>query len=662
MYAIRGLEVHPTDVRMYKQVADLSARLGKTAEAIALLRKGSKALPQEGELSFWLAEMLIDGGKEDHLKEAADLIALLKDQRIEPAVLGYLEGRYKVAHEDWLEASNLLEGAYTPLMLRQSVLARRCALLLAKCYEQLGDPRQQFSAYKRARADDPDDPLWFTASEGMARSLLMDNKPEEALDAYRRLMSQAPAARVVMARILLVQILSLSETQSRNQADLDRRWAEIDNLLSEAARLLPKSSEVTILRAQALAMRSKHEEGKNLLEKALAEDPRDVFLWIARAGLESSQSDSARGLKILDDAEKQLGEHIEVRLARMQYARQTGGPEALTKLAKLEEGAEKLSQSDRIRLWRGLADGFTALGKYAEARRLLEQVAQQKPYDLGVRISLFDLSILEHDENGLERWSTEIRRLEGENGTLWRYGAAARLISRATRRQDQNGLLEARELLARVDARRPTWARVWVCKAQLAMLIGNNNRKDVALRNYQKAIELGERSPVVILETIRLLQDKGKNDEAIEIIQRLPATMPLARLLDRVVIDLKLRANDAASAEALAEKAVAKKPEDHRNHLALATVYAAQRKQPQAEKALRRAWELAKDKPETWVSLISFLAKTNRKIEAAALIRDAQAKLPEAKHRLAYVQCYVAVGEPDKAEALIRARAQGESE
>jgi cellulose synthase operon protein C len=638
--ARRGLEVHPQDVRLYKEVADLTVLAGRRSEALDYLRRGVKALPKESQLAFQLAELLTQEGQ---LEEAAALMPQLKKLKIDPAILDYLDGRRMVVQEEWLEASKTLESAY-PELVRWPDLTRKSALLLGKCYEQLGDADQQYSAYRRVLTEDVHDPLWFTAAEGVARSLLALNKVDEALEAYRRLVPQAPAARLMVARLSIVRNLRLPEAQ--------RHWEEVDQLLAEARRLLPQSAEAAILQAQALAARSRYDEANGLLTAVETELPDDVHLRVARAGVAEAQGKSASALAILDEAEKRFGDQVELRLARVRYYLRTEDRgEAMKLLRKLEEGVDRFSETERRSLESGLAEAYASLDKPAEARRLWEQLAQRKPNDLGVRIHLFDTALQTRDDEAAERLLVEIRRLEGEKGTLWRYSKAALLVNRAKPGNSQ-ALEEARPLLLQVAARRPNWSRVPTCQAQMALREG---RIDDAIRQYLKAIELGERSPAVLLDAIRLLRERHRDPEAYEVIRKLPEQTPLLKQLSNVIVDLSLNSKDTAAAEKLARQTVADNPGDYRAHLSLAHVHWARNDYQETEISLRQAVKLAKNKPEPWTALIVFLEKTGKREKAEEAFREARGNLPETENRLTYAYCYEVVGQPKQAEDLYRA-------
>ena len=650
-YARHGLELYPKDVRMYKQVADVAVQSGHGDKAIELLKKGVAELPEEVDLTFLLADLLIADGK---LDEATPLLAQLKAKGVDPGILDFMEGRKLFGQKKWLVAAKKLEGAYTSLA-RRPELARQTALLLGTCYEQLGDPDQQYSAYRRAYTEDPSDPAWFPAAEGVARSLLAMNKVNEALDAYRKLVPHAPGARVVVVRLLLLHNLGLPQGE--------RDWKEVDRLLKEAASIVPKPPELPSLRVQVLVAKASYQEpktaagsfevAKSILQEARADDPRDASLWIVQAALDGAcpPGTAVVALKVLDEAEKELGDLVEFRLARVRFLLQLEGKDAAKSLGKVEEGAAKFSAPEKLRLWRGLAEAYTTINELPKARQLWERVAAENKDDLGVWLKLFDLTLLANDDAGMDGAVREIQKFEGEKGTLWRYATAARLINSAEH-GDRKALDQARALLTPVAARRPTWARVPVCQARIEVLLGNT---DGALRYYLSAVELGERGSFILMETIRLLRQRQRYAEAYQVIQKLPEQTPLLQQMSDVVIDLSLRSKDFSRALDLALKAVRDNPNDYHTHLSLGEVYGALGDQVKAEDAIRTALKMpnADKVPDTWATLVLFLARSpGRKEEALKTIQQAQEKLPVGKNRLAYAQCYEAVGDLNRAKEL----------
>jgi tetratricopeptide (TPR) repeat protein len=662
-YAKRGLALHPKDVRTYRQVMDLELSLGRPDEAVAMLRRGVVDLPEEGLLRFMLADLLLRKGETE---EAAAHVAKLKEMHLDQPLLDYLDGCRKLARQDWLEASKHFEKAYVG-MTRQPELARQTAIFLGRCYEELGDPDREYAAYQKARTDNVRDPLWLQVVAGLAHANLGMNRLNEALEDYRKLIPRLPAARLIVARLLIDRNYGLP----RNE----RNWAEADQLLDEAAQLFPKNAEVAVLRARALAGRGEEKKAKALLEEVTRADPKNVQAWVALAGLESGRQDFAAALAVLDRGARPeaAGDVVDFRLARAGIIlQQTAGgkitDDQRKALKQAEEGAQSFPPPERERLARGLADGYILWKEFGEARRLLERLVADRPADLPARLRLFDLTVLESKAAGagapaddgktdgrLEEEVREIRRIEGDKGTLWRYARAAALLNRARRRPDERKTLldEARRLLKEVAAARPGWPRAHVCQAQLETLAG---KTDEAIRAYKKAIDLGERDAFILLEAVNLMVERHRYAEAYAVVQQLPEQSPALQGLGPTIVTLSLRARDTDVAERTAREALNNKPTDYRSHLLLAQIYSAKGERDKAEKAIGEALKYGDDAPETWSAWVQFLARSGRAPEAKAALEQARQKLkPEEKHRLVLSFCCDLVGETEQAKGLLRA-------
>src|SRR5439155_11223225 len=125
-------------------------------------------------------------------------------------------------------------------------------------------------------------------------------------------------------------------------------------------------------------------------------------MWVALA-TSWEREKPEKALEILAEAERRLGDRMELRLARMRHWSYQAGEENLAALAKLEQGLDKFSPAEQARLQRALAEAHYRLGDPKDAERLWTQVAQQQKGDLRIRLVLFDLALLHGDETALKR-------------------------------------------------------------------------------------------------------------------------------------------------------------------------------------------------------------------------------------------------------------------
>src|SRR5262249_29436755 len=342
----------------------------------------------------------------------------------------------------------------------------------------------------------------------MAAALLALGKLDESLEVYRRLGAQLAVARL---HILGSMALPVKERSSELK-DLDKQLAQI---VKDSD---PFPVDVTLLRAQSLAAQDRYSEAVQLLTSARDKKPDETVYWTALAALAEQQGKLETIPTILAEAEGRVGDRVELRLARASYWAAKGGDEALRALKQLAKGADKLDSKDQLKFWRGLTSAYTQLGNTPEAVAVCGRVVELRPNSLNGWLLLFDLNLQAGDEPGMKNTLENIERIEGQDGALANYGKILYLIWQAEK-GNKWSRDEARRLLVSLAARRPGWARVACAEARLEELA---ERPEQAITSYQRAIELGERSPAVFKRLLNLLLPRGRFIEADQAIRKLP--------------------------------------------------------------------------------------------------------------------------------------------
>ncbi len=662
-YLRLGCDKHPKDARMYRFLAVAELDDGKPDKAVSCLRRGLENIPKERNLQWELANTLVQQNKTE---EAAELAEQLRKEQFPQVLIDYLQARLLLNRKEWLRAAQMLERTY-PLLTADPRLTEQAGLQLAFCYERLGDADRANAAYSRVVAVKDRSAL---ARAGMARTLALTGQLSQAIDQYQQILKLPRLPASVPADLARLLIL-------RNRQEAQPNWEEVNDLLSWAAKNHP-STEITILQAEANADQGNFTSAQEKLEKVGDKASRPVEVWVALAALEDRQRRPADAIALLDEAERRVGDRMELRLARIRHWGTRRDDEARKELVLLTEanlseprrsgsgekqpllngrGWDKFTPEERQMLLRALATAHARAGNIEEARRLWEKLAQQQKDALDVRIAQFDLAMVAGDDLGAAGVLEDMKRIEGPEGTIWRYGKAYRLIVQAGKEQDADSrttlLNEAHELLMSVASRRPRWSRVAFCEAQIDDLRGRSN---AALANYKRAIQLGERGPLAIQRTAELLTLKRRYSEAYALLRKLPAETPLSEGMQRLYAEVALQGgNDTGRALELAEKAVAAGSTDYKQHLWLGRMLWATRQPEKAEVALRRAVQLADKIPEPWVTLIQYLVADKRKKDAEVEIDKARAQLPRDQAALALAQCYEAVGRLDRAQEFYRA-------
>ena len=624
----RGLELYPQRSKFYLALAEVEVQARQPDEAVRILRQGVDRLPTQTDVLLALTSTLVQQGKEPTAE-----LALLAERGAPAAQRDFLQARILCNGRQWLPAARLLEKVQSELRPWPE-FARQADVLLGECYGRLGSLDQQYAAYRRAVTADP---LWAPACLGLAAVQASMGRTEEALDSYRRILPRAPEAGLPLARLLL----------ARNQAlpTAKQDWTELEKLLAAAPA---DAFETTLTKAEMLAARRQLEAARALLDQACIDQADQLGPWLALAALNEREGKLDAVAPVLDDAAKRLGDRVELRLARASFATRQGGEQAKKKLAELQGDLQTLTAADQVTLLRGLAGCQQQLGDRTTAERLYRQAADLAPTDLGVRLTLLDLAFQANDAAAQTKLLSELQTLEGKDGTLWRFGQAYQLTATA-RQGDRTAATQARALLAQLTAVRPAWGRVPLALAELDDIAGDN---PAALKQYQRAIELGERDPRILRRVVSLLYKQGRYKEADEFFSKTPGFETAGSEANRIGAELALRSKDEARAIKLARQAVPETAQDYRDFLWLGQLLANTSEKAQAEPVLRRAVALDYTAPEAWSALILHLAQSGQKQKAETALREAQTKLKWAQQLVALPACHEAVGQFDQARAL----------
>jgi tetratricopeptide (TPR) repeat protein len=637
-YLRRGLDLHPRDLRLYWLLASLDQQAGRTEDAVAALRRGLEKVPRSPDLHAGLAAVLAEGGG---VKAAAEEVARARRAGADPALLDCIEARLLARQGRWAEARPLLERA-RPRLPERSAWQAQADFLLGRCYERLGDVGQQLAAFRRALAFDP---TWAAPRLALGAALLGAGRLGEAVGELRQVADSAdpPAeAWAVLARALVLTQLGRPEGQ--------RDWEEAEAALRRAAPVLPAAPEVAALRAEVLAAQGKVSEAYALLRRTCRQQPSAAEPWVARADLAVRRGDWDRAAALLAEADRRPGGPLLARLGWVRYWAARGGQSARAALLRLAGEASELSGEQRARLQRGAAEALYRLGDVAAAARLWAELAGRYPGDLDSRFHLLELALESGTDGEVKRLVDEVRPIEGDEGALWRYGEAARLIARA-RRGRPDLLPQARRLLAEVGRRQRGWGRVSLLEAAADEVEGN---AEAAVLHYLQALGQGEDRPRVVYRAARLLCDGGHYDQAAELVRKAERQPPLDRDLARLGAEVALKQHAYRRARDLARRAVPPGTRDYRDHLWLAQVLAAAGRPGQAEESLGRAVRAAPGLPEPWVALVRHLARQGRKDRAEEVLAEVRRKLSPERAALAEALGQEALGRSDLAARLYR--------
>ena len=169
-------------------------------------------------------------------------------------------------------------------------------------------------------------------------------------------------------------------------------------------------------------------------------------------------------------------------------------------------------------------------------------------------------------------------------------------------------------------------------------------KEESIIRFYRRAIDLGQRSPAIVRETVKLLFKHKRGSEALDLLNSIPVESQLAGDLERQAIAFAVENQRFPARRGDRAKAVAAKPADFQERLWLVRILLASEHQAEAETVIREAIDLSKNDPDRWITLVQFLVFNKQPVKAAKAIKDAEATLPQPQAPLALAQCCELVG------------------
>jgi Tfp pilus assembly protein PilF len=346
-------------------------------------------------------------------------------------------------------------------------------------------------------------------------------------------------------------------------------------------------------------------------------------------------------------ASTDIDDGFPVRLARSRLYSQRGSPSDRAKLAQLADGVPAtFTKESTARLQRALAEAWLRLNEPARAEKLLRDVSSALPRDLGSRLMLLDLAIERRQFTAARLLLDEIRAIDGES-VRWRIGAIALQIQEA--RGDRSQLEDARRKLQALEKTYKNSPRIALMNATICERL---NEPQKAIRDYSRALELGEMRPQTLGRLMQLLvarRDYGAAEAEILKFERLA---PLPKELARVGAEVAMGLRDeryAKVAAARAELALTKPIRDYRDALWLARIYQAAGENAKAESLLKDTIEEAGYAPDVWIEWMKFLAATEQRKSGSHELERMAKTVSEDRVELTMARCLVALRQPQEA-------------
>ena len=601
--------IDPKNVQIGLFLADIHAKLGELTPAVSTLRETAKSVDSINDDYWRIVDRLLD------LKDQETAKALMERAQAtgkDESRLQYYRGRIALINNEWMKAKTLLEEA-APNLIKLPDHHKRAMVGLGLVYKTLQNPDQELSAYRSALRDDG---VFLQALIGEAEALARLGRLDEAITRYQTLVTayQIAELRPPLARLRLLDMIRKPQE--------NRNWAKFD---SEDTLGPPeqRTSDVLIPYVQGLAIRGERDKALAILNelKKDKKNPSIAAIWVTLARIqEAGKPDAA--LLVLDEAQKEIGDSVDLRLARADVLIYRAKPPTPAEFEALGNGADKYPKEARYQLWLGLGQAaIKALPRLTDEKerkgledsiiRFLRLAGEAEPQDLHCRAVLIDFALTVDRKENLDSTINELASLEGPNGPI---STLARVSIRLTEIKKQQNtdisktLRELRELSKNVQHQRPGWGRVYVALGQIDELEG---LADQAVEHYRQAINEGDRDEMVIRKTVALYRERKQDALAAGMLDELSTKMTLPTDLERYrAIFEMLNRSVPRSERPTIDRIAPASSLDSRIQLLRGSLLAAIREDVEALKAFRRAIELSDQTPETWEALIRQLVRS----------------------------------------------------
>ena len=513
---------------------------------------------------------------------------------------------------------------------------------LGDYYADLHLEDQAVDAYEAAGRLDPDAPQWRSKA---ARVTERSGRPGEAAQHYRQLAEQNPkdgANWLALARASFLDQITVAPSE--------RNWHDFREAFKKAADLKANGVALYMLEADYSAADGKLDQAVTVLNRALAKVPHAWELWQALAVMQERRKDDAGVKQALAGLEKSAASLETVALFESRLAMEAGRLDDSRKI--LVAALPKLSDKGKSLVTTQLVELDLRQGNRAEARRRLEESAANDPNNLQTLDSLAQILADDRDWKALEAVESNLKKIEGEEGTLWRAYRARRLLVQSTELDDPQ-FHEAERLVHEIANLRPSWQRRYVLQGTLAR---KQNQADEAIAAFQQAIRLGNRSIGLSEELIDLLVEQRRFTEADREFERVRQAVTRSSRLSTVAIPIYVRRGESEEALRLAEDWVRREPRDAGSFMRLGQTILLTTPEnsadygksvSRAQLAYERAVELAPTDVRMWISLFRFYTGVQKDTSAADGMLGRLANridVPEAQKVFVLAQLYESIG------------------
>lgn len=654
------IELAPTDRRGYfgLGLCDLSEK--QPDAALKVWKDGiAKTGPNEILLVAKLANLQIEqrqfGESDATLKHLEQTVAKLSTGLSSTAALTlkneteFLRGKWFASQGDFFQAIRLLSPIAvmrhtTDESLGDLSKEGQVAALIAECYARTAQWDRAATTYEwlAARFSDRAD-----IRLQLANAWNSAGQKEKALQHYRLAVQLDPTS----APIAMAFAQALFQEQMR-LPKAERKWSDFREALAKIPADAPDAWRLALLDADYEAASDHPDRAKAILAKAENENGEVAAIWPILALAYEQLGFPTDADRALDRLKKIKDSATTVALTQAELLTRRKQSDLAERV--LRDALKSAEPASQALLRSRLAKLQIADGHASDAIASLHGLAEAAPdsSSLADLQQFAELALDTHDYPAAEHWENRLAAVEGQDGTLWRFFRARRLLE-STPGESLQGVAQIRELIDYEQSRRPNWPAGFLLSGELSERLGEPTK---AIKAYQQAIAEGEQRLNVYERLISLLYQQQRFDEAWNILSQLQQFIGQSQDLTSLAISLSFQQDAIERARNFAQKSVAQRPEDPLGWIWLGQAELLAHHPVEAEKASRKAVQIAPEDVRTWNALFTTLIRTEQRDQAREVLAKlaAQAKLSPAEKAFELGQGYEALGDTKSAEDSYR--------
>jgi tetratricopeptide (TPR) repeat protein len=564
--------VDRTDPRLWQTWAALAVKTGDQEEMFMVADEGLKATGESWDFMSVATHLLILSG---HLEKVEGYLAKMRGKDLDPASVAYLDGllaekqgRLRDAVADWQRSISLSSRPSEEVYMR-----------LASVFSRLGDTQSaigqlQIMLSKRPAVDTQAQNASPQGSEYVHGYLFLTQlfaqarnwpKVQELAEQVQTLARNNPA---VMMEAMLLDLQARTHILSASPAgeNKEQAWRDIETRLAELSTATQDAVAVKLLQIQVAMTQKKFAEASSMLSELEGKSPSDLRLMMVRAELCTAQGENAQAKTLYQKAIAGSPLAFEpVRGLALFLDRQDERSECESVLK--EALARFQEPQPRRDLGLLMAELYYRWQEKEKLCQWLTDLTAQFPNDIQSRRMLLTCDPLTQDIARSQKIVDEIKVLEGEKGSQWRYEQA-----RLWTRSDNEFKVNYSQIVKLLQENLLTNPEDQGSRLLLAGAYEMAGEPQLALTTYREAFARTPNDTQVLVRLVAALHKANEFDEAQAILDKMGQQDQSNPDLQRLQVDNDFRRGDITSASETLQQLVERDPNDTMLKLSYARV------------------------------------------------------------------------------------------